>query len=434
MSNLMGHNVTIRNIVLFLILFGIEFDFDIGLFSLRKFVILIALLWIVCLGKFRLRYMRSDNVLFCVFMCVLSIYTFLTISLHGVNNLSIEGNVGLNILSIPMQMLWFFVFPLIVVCIFRDGREFLKIQLLILLIQSIVAILSRMNYSFRMFIYTNFSLDDGRMLEGVSTGVRVPIIGSIGASASVVLSIGCLICLYFIVTTDLKHSKKYYIFYAIICLAQMFVGRTGLYFSIFFFALFMIYSLNKKGVLLIRAIGIVFFMLLLVFFYLEFVPDTQLKRRTINWVGEILIRNSDTPSAIETILSMNIPPLTLETFFGTGIVNGMTESGVIINSDIGYMQTYASIGFLGAIIYYCVVYIYMLYERKCVKETVIRTFLLMLFVFIFIIEFKEPFLRKTPIVMIYVTVCFLGKQSNMVLEVEREKEYESSIRYTRGGY
>lgn len=395
-----------RSSFLFLILFGIEFDVDIyGPISLRKISLLLILFAIFYAGVPRKLPIKKSHIVFSGMAVVMYSYSAIIQHLNA-ENLAIAGNSVLPSIQIIFQFLSFFVFPLLVCQTFRSFDEFCRTQLSIIVFQSMVAIIARLNKPFRMYIYHHFTDDpSGRMLDNMEKGVRVCFIGNMGAGASWILFVGCIICTYFAI----KEKKSVYlVIYALIMLSMMFVGRTGLYMALILLVFLSCYSISVRGhIRLVRALLFVGICgALAIVAYILFAPESYLKSTTIKWVGEIFIKGAKEGSTIDILIDMGIPPLTWETFWGTGIVTGITQSGLSIYSDVGYVQHYMAFGLVGALLYYGWAYGFFARGIRKVQDKQMRLVLWIFLAFIVFVELKEPFLRKTPNAMVLATMIF----------------------------
>lgn len=404
-KSMRSHMDWLRTSLLFLILFGIEFDVDIyGPISLRKVSFLLLLLLVFYKGIPKKLPITKSHFVFIGTAAIMYGYAAVSHSLNA-ENIAVMGNSVLSPTQILFQFLSFFVFPILLCQVFRDFDDFCTLQLNVILFQAVVAIISRLYKPFRMYIYHHFNTDpNGNFLGGVESGIRVCYIGSFGATASWILFIGCLLCVYHVIT---KRRAFYLVLYAIIMLAMMFVGRTGLYMALLLLAFLFFYSMQGHAylmrALLLAGICGVF----VVVSYILFVPDSYLKRRTIEWVGEIFIEGAGQGSTVAALINMGIPPLTWETLWGTGILTGVTKSGLSAYSDVGYIQHYMSYGLVGASLYYGWTYGFFAQEICKVQDKTAKMVLSLFLFFIAFVELKEPFLRKTPNAMVLVTMIFI---------------------------
>lgn len=407
----------------FIILFGIEFNVRLYNFvTLRKIVFLILCFYLI--KRWRRENVRklSKSWLYLIFGFIsLMIYGILLNKINYVNG-TIPENAMYSLNRPVLYLLYILVFPYILTLIFVDLKDFCIVQTDIMLFQSLIAILGKWNLSFSLFIYNNFYNDDGRMLDSVMRRVRVPCIDMGGATASVVLFAGCICCIYLLC----RESNKalYLIKYMIIMCSMIFIGRTGLYFSVLLLFAYFISEVIKNSklsvVLFLTGLMTVNFLL----YYIFATPDTIMKKHYMDWVGEILIKGIGEGSTVKVLSDMSIPALTGETFWGMSIVRGTSHLGTIVQHDSGYIMNYASVGIPGLFMLYGSIFCFYFSQIHSVKCSLDRWIIGSLLIFIFIFEIKEPFMIKTPLLLILSSMVFLSNQNGYKT---RRKEAELKI-------
>ena len=109
---------------------------------------------------------------------------------------------------------------------------------------------------------------------------------------------------------------------------------------------------------------------------------------------------------------MPIPPLSLNTIVGTGEVFDAEKSVNASGHDSGYIQTYFSLGFVFAIVFYVSYFLFLIRITK-LKNLLILLFLIFI---LFVVEFKEPFIFKyiLPFYILTLTVLY-NKERNVPL-------------------
>lgn len=417
---------TSRAVFLWLVLFGLEFDISLyGPITMRKlsFAMLVSVI-VLSIGIPRVRTIKLSTLLLHMGMTGLGAYVFAIRSIRS-DSLAIAGNSGLPVIQLLFQYIFLLPVPYLLSLVFQSAEEFCGVQLGVLTAQSLVAIIGRLCKPFRVFIFTNTAYGDGRMLNGVTSGIRVPIIGNVGAAGSWILFAGCIFCSYFL-CKEKKLNAKYLLIYGMILVAMAFAGRTGLYFGIALLAVLLIYFSIHNFRKALKILVLITLLIVAAICYVLFVPDGYLKQATVRWVGEMILKGMGKGSTAEALRNMPIPPLNGETFWGTGIVGGVTASGIAVANDIGYVQTYAAWGISGCLAYYGIFFGYLAGCARTVKDKRIKRILMLFLMFIVIAEYKEPFLRKTPITMMFVSLAFI----QMRLEEngkETIREHEATV-------
>lgn len=415
-----------RLIFLYLVLLGLEFDIRFsGFFTLRKVAFLAALLYIFIHGIPANLPIKKSHAVWGMASCILVLYTAFIQHIRS-ETTAILGNSSYSVFNIISQTLFIFLFPIILSRIFQNANEFFHVQLGIITLQSAVAIISRVCKPFRIFVFQHFSYQE-RMAHHMESGLRVCILGGSGATASWILFIGCVICAYYILST---RKTRYLMLYGMIMLAMMFVGRTGLYLAILLMAVLLLYAVYKYASLAGKILCAGLLLLILIAVYILYAPENYLKDRTIIWVGEIFFKGVGEGSTVEAIRNMPVPPLNWETLWGTGIISGVTKSGLNIQHDMGYIQTYSALGLFGALFYYLWTFGFFAYEIHEIREKRIRAILWAFLIFMMIAEWKEPFLRKTPNAMALMTAVMIRQKDERLLERSaHDNKPPSSFRY-----
>lgn len=225
-----------------------------------------------------------------------------------------------------------------------------------------------------------------------------------GASLSVIQSFGVFagwLLLreneYFI---SIRGKATYLVLFGMLmsALSCVIVGRTGLLLSCLFLFLFLIsYGLRLRVLIFLSLFLVVAAAVLNQFlsglldagFSIDFFEQ---------WAFGFFTGKDET---VSTLAAMPIPPLGLDTFFGTGLVStvdGANPSG----HDSGMVQTYYSMGLFFAVTLYCI-YLYVLWHILDWFPVLYR---LLFTLVIFSLDIKEPFLFKYSVMFILMALYF----------------------------
>lgn len=415
----------------FLLLFGMEFDVPIiGFLTLRKIAFLLLFILFIKTG-IRTRILRSV----CVAMAVIGLILLYAIC---VINLRFGGDAQLpyGVYNIKEPIFLFcnmIMFPVFLIRMFGSADEFIHCQWSVLLFQAAITVIGRVILPVRIFIFEHFSYGDGRLYQGVYNGVRSVGVDLSGAVGSMVLFSGiiCGIYLYYR-TNNIKEKKNIILGWMLIISALLFMGRTGLYFGAVALLLVMIDGIRRldKAIYYMVFGGVAIMIVVLI--YISVAPDSWGLQTWVRWVTEIvdLFGKDKTISAIR---NMSIPPLTVETFFGTGLRTGVTESGLVLNHDAGYIQSYTSIGLLGCVLYYSLIYGFYFSMFNKLKNRKTKWIYLLFLIVIAIGEMKEPFLAKSPLTIILSCMFMMELKQGThdlyseVRLVEKKEKFHRSI-------
>lgn len=174
----------------------------------------------------------------------------------------------------------------------------------------------------------------------------------------------------------------------IILISILFIGRTGLFLSLLSIFMYIIFKKNS--------FNIIFYILISSFILLNIDFISLLENVTSNidgydieyfiaWINSGFRLNND---LVQGLNDMPIPPLSINTVLGTGLVMGPNGVGNASGHDSGYIQSYYSLGLIVSILFYLSYYLFLFIQAKRHKDII--GFLLILV--IVLIEFKEFFI------------------------------------------
>lgn len=228
----------------------------------------------------------------------------------------------------------------------------------------------------------------------LTTAIQVPgFSNSSGALLSILQALGVFAALY---TAKLSKAWRAIIFYsvaaAIIAASTILVARTGLMLCLIFFAAFLFVNHHRQriAILLLTMAGLIGLLFVSGSFYAVLSDVNPQVERLGAWAFEFFQRGLEAES-FQDLSSQPIPPLTLDTMLGTGIVAALEGVGNQSGNDSGYIQTYYALGLIVALIFYVAVLGLML---KYVALSQDRFLFVVLLVFLFVVEIKEPFIYK----------------------------------------
>lgn len=398
---------SIRKIEVLLLFF---FMFDIlllgvpSIFSSRKIVFLVYLFSFI-IRKNQVYYEELNKIKCYGIICsFITMYVILISCLQG----SIQNDS--NIIS---RMIYFLVYAVIgsflVICRYDNEYEFMENIIKCMLIQSIIVFFEFFSYPFKVFLSRTF----------ISTGnvdyMRLDRATGLGAEAAyltLLIYLGVFCCCYIIYNKqfEMKHAISIIIFFG----AMFVVGRTGLYVSCLtlFVTTFLLIIRREK---IKTFVNCLLFMIPSVIVGWTLITKYMTVEQLNRFAGRIIsaIFNFSNDDSVMRFNSDIIPPLTIDTFIGTGVYRGKTQN-VYIYADGGYFQAYAAMGILVAVIFYL---IYFLFLKKLISqtkqkcETGEKIYFYLLFVILAIVEYKEPFVLKYMLTTFYVVaVCLSHKR------------------------
>ena len=313
------------------------------------------------------------------------------------------------------RLFWFTIYsiitPFLLLKIFKDKIDFLNAFFIATTIQSIITIGSFLNPEFKQFILSAIVVGGNDIKDGFRA---IGFTSASGAAFSIIQFCGVFSGLMLLNYTrdNLIKSIFIWIFIVIGLLSTLIIGRTGLLCSIIAIIYFLFINFNLKKAILYSVIT---FMIS----QINFIKLLENQTEVIdgfnielfkNWIEDgFILKNNNT---VEAISRMPIPPLSLNTIVGTGEVFDAEKSVNASGHDSGYIQTYFSLGFVFAIVFYVSYFLFLIRITK-LKNLLILLFLIFI---LFVVEFKEPFIFKyiLPFYILTLTVLY-NKERNVPL-------------------
>ena len=323
---------------------------------------------------------------------------FLLIGLYSVLMLLFDGGSGENICgSLFYFGIYAVILPIFFAELFNDIASFSNSFIICGIIQSLIIFGQYFSLEVRKLLDSMFYQSGNVSFLRID---RATGIGAEGATMGLFLGLSMLSCTYMC----LKEKKiyLYVISYIIILVAASLVSRTGMLIGIIL-SIFMLVCLLKKGAgkfvtMLIATIPTVFIVSNL---FNKYISNSRL-RYLQNWLNNAFSR--DEGSSIYALESMEIPPLSIETIFGTGIRRGYFGNGYLIQNDIGYIQLYAGLGIIVEVLFYYLVFSMCVRRIILIGNKTIKAALFLLVLLCVIFEAKEPFILKYIAVFFIVTI------------------------------
>jgi hypothetical protein len=313
------------------------------------------------------------------------------------------------------RLFWFTIYsiitPFLLLKIFKDKIDFLNAFFIATTIQSIITIGSFLNPEFKQFILSAIVVGGNDIKDGFRA---IGFTSASGAAFSVIQFCGVFSGLMLLKYTrdNLIKSIFILIFIVIGLLSTLIIGRTGLLCSIIAIIYFLFINFNLKKAILYSVITFIISQI-------NFINLLENQTEGIdgfnieffkNWIEDgFILKNNNT---VEAISRMPIPPLSLNTIVGTGEVFDAEKSVNTSGHDSGYIQTYFSLGFVFAIVFYVSYFLFLIRITK-LKNLLILLFLIFI---LFVVEFKEPFIFKyiLPFYILTLTVLY-DKERNVPL-------------------
>lgn len=375
-------NKAFLSALMFLFIYNISFIVAPSLTTGRLIILLLTVLLFTRVLTALRDFVRENRLAFFVFGFTL-IHSFVLYILTGrVDNTQFSRSFHFFLYSIFGFLLFSTLFK-------HDLYKFVSIFSLATFIQSLFIAYSYFSPEYRVWL-SNLLVEGGNI--PLTEAMQVPgFSNSSGALLSVIQALGVFSALYAGRLYRSFHSKYFYVFIAIINMAStIFVARTGFFLSISFFVLFFIGTTKKdRRVLIAEMLAVLVVIFLFGAGLYTFISDYNPKIESLgNWTLEFYHHGTKAESW-QVLHSQPIPPLSIETLLGTGLV--ADGQGSISGNDSGYIQTYYALGLIMAVAFYMALLgIVMKYFYTSKDRLLFGTLLF----FMFIIEAKEPFIFK----------------------------------------
>lgn len=291
--------------------------------------------------------------------------------------------------------------------IFPSSKLFIQSMALACFFQSVMVYISFLSPDYRAWLSSvliessNIPLTYAKRVPGFSN--------SSGSALSVLLSLGVFALMSLYYCTSKFVQKIIFLLGALFILSScIFVGKLGLFLSIYFiFAIFFL-EFVRRPVFVFKILTITFIALFILIKFTslaDFAHVTYAIERSFS----LFMENED--STLTALKAMPIPVLDINTLVGYGMIinsKGVSATG----SDIGYIQNYYALGFIVSLIFYISLFMYLLARIIAVKHGPYRFLSLVLFIPLFIIELKEPFITKLGYSFVIFSFIFIVSKSS----------------------
>lgn len=402
-------HILINSLIVWLFLFDISFKNTTTLISSRKLILLIFGIYFLKKQSFNvLKIFQKLRIyvkeLKSLFLIVIISTLWCTFILY-LNNNNISGN------AYAINRLLYLLVTVICGSFFLLNR-FISVQDFIdsligaITVEGITAILQLLFVPVKI-LYDNIFYQSGNL--SYLTYHRAVGIACEGALLSLYLSIAFILCLYNIY---IKKTSLIYKFLAIFLLfVNFFVGKTGIIISTVSLLLFILVLFKKKRIHFFdKKVIIIFFFFIVCMFLLLHSKNPWISNafsRTIQ-IFTKGINDESIQDLIQMFKNTQIPINIL--LLGSGITFGKTATGIVFYNDSGYIKSIFGYGLPLAFCFYFIVYKNLLNKVNQMDDTVLNKVLKYLILIFLIIEIKEPFLLKGPLIFIIIIIYFLNQK------------------------
>ncbi len=302
-----------------------------------------------------------------------------------------------------------------------DLYKFTSIFALATVVQSLFIAYSYVSPEYRLWL-SQMLIQGGNI--PLTTSTQVPgFSNSSGALLSVIQGLGVFSALY---AARLSRSFLTICFYSSVALLNMastiVVGRTGLIMSVIFLPVFFIVGNWKQRQALVAIVGAAGLGLMVIAGSL-FSTLSAFNPRTANvgeWALEFFQRGTETVF-FSDFGSMPVPPLSMQTLLGTGLVLAENREANASGSDSGYVQTYYALGLLMAFAFYATMF------GVCLRYVLLsrdRLLFAVLLLSMFVVEVKEPFIYKYIYPFFVISVVYMSSWQRRLCQTKLASSQE----------
>ena len=296
---------------------------------------------------------------------------------------------------------------------------FLSVFSLATLIQSLFIFYSYLSPEYRLWLSEllvqsgNIPLVFGGQVPGFSN--------SSGAFLSLTQALGVFSALYAARVSKSAIPNYFYGFSSLIIMASIILtGRMGILLASAFLILFLIANVTQRKRFMILNVATIALLIIFLFgsrlYSIVYDYNPQVESQ-INWAFEFYQHGTEAHS-LKDLASQPIPPLSLETILGTGLVAGIDGLGNASGNDSGYVQTYYALGLIMAFMFYGTLLFFLLkYTYRSRDRFLLGSLVLLMFV----VELKEPFIFKYVYPFFALSVIYLSSKQKDSIELPKYK-------------
>ena len=410
-----------RIIFQFIMLFGFIANIKIGPITTRRFMMLIALLYLI--NNWNIVKNLIGLIKPSIKICLLLLFGCFFIALmHSGGATSSEINKYFSTREVTTLVLGITIMAFWCAVEIKSFDKFAKLIVAVILLQSICTFISAVYQPFRIYVAENFMTESYiERSENIIYGYggRAAGLGIAWSMGSLVLAYGC----FMLIALKLKEEISMLWFgvcYAVILGATALMGRTGLLAELVFLIYYGILGGKVKNMfaLMFVAVGSVFVINQVLSMYDAYVAEV-----TQEWM--LQITDEDKVESINgAVVRGGFPDFNKDFIFGTGLQLG--HYGVYnFAADSGYIRTYTSIGVVGMVCYYGgVLFLLISTLSKRVSSNMKKLFWVGAAV-LYVVEYKEPFIGMT----VYAWILFTtGLMLSMDSKYKRINENINSRR------
>ena len=339
----------------------------------------------------------------------MSIYVLISILFIHVCIISFVIGVGIDgqsMLPVLINMFFFSFLPLLALIRINDSFHlFMKVILMVSLLQTFFVWLCLLAPSARdiidkLFLY---NVETEELRELYAGGIAC-----IAAPGCIKYSLGFVSCIYYILNTKGIKSILFILLFIFLSITATMIARTGLVITLTGVLFLLLAGCRNFKISQFLTVMSVICIVVATLIYvasnnIDFVAERFAR---LFYLFEVGVSDAFLNSYVAGGNTV-IPPISLETLYGTAVVSGTAGNGVYVNADGGFVKNYVAFGLIATILFYIIFFFETI--KLCFSYKVINNRIVMLFfmAIIIIAEFKEWIIFDMYMLCIFFTTAIL---------------------------
>ncbi len=312
--------------------------------------------------------------------------------------------VGSNVIDSIIRLFLFGLAP--VWCfyqLFDNVEGFLNVILIATIIQAFFIVTSLIFPAFGELLDVTFSSEEAYYYRSSHRDGYAGGLACITAQGCLRFSMGLISSYYLAIK---KNSPLFILLFVVLSVIAAMVARTGMFIGLI--GLLMISLRQGSNNFLKLVFSFVVVALVIAFFtsnvdVLSFFDFHRMENLLYGNGGEAFIEDYFHDDMTY------IPPLTVErVFLGTGIVSGVSGTGIKVNVDGGFLKIYAAYGLIICVLFYIIMFKNFLMNVKASTNSLIKSTILFFTIIILIGELKEYTIYQQYMVCLFFSLATLA--------------------------
>lgn len=307
-----------------------------------------------------------------------------------------------------LRLLLFGIVPIFLFYLYFDSLDgLMRAVLIATILQSLIIIACLASPAFQTRLDTIFALESDYV--AIHRSEYAGGLACITAPGALKFCIGLVACAYFLLK---KKSGWFMALYLALSLMATMIARTGLFIAaagmLVFLLYFAIEERNFRFFWVLLSIVLVIAVTIILFNYFDLWSFFAQRLTRFQKLSGGLYEGFFDAYFHES--GNYIPELSLETWFGTGIVSGAAGNGVFVNADGGFLRLYVAFGLPLCIVFYLHLAYHMVRQIRFTKEKFVFYSLIFFAITMLMAEIKEYTLYNQYMICLFFAAAALSKK------------------------